>query len=205
MSNMFERIRKTLPVRLLGDSVLAGKAKPVKEVNAEILELGEKMVQTMYKHDGIGLAAPQVGVPLRMFALHVYTPEDENGNPLPVNSPGERELLPKMPLVFLNPEIVSRSEVKETRDEGCLSVPGLWAPVERPVSVVFKAQILGGGEICLECSGLLARAIQHEYDHLDGIVFVQRLADEDFNEIKSGIDKIVKKSGKKNFKLKRLK
>ncbi len=202
---MFERMRKTLPVRLLGDSVLAGKSKPVGAVTEEILELGEKMVQTMYKHDGVGLAAPQVGVPLRMFALHVYAPEDENGNPLPTTSPGERELLPKMPLVFLNPEIVSRSEVKETREEGCLSVPGLGAPVERPVSVVFRAQILGGGEICLECAGLLARAIQHEYDHLDGIVFVQRLSDEAFSGIKPGIDKIVRKSGKKNFKLKRLK
>ena len=202
---MFERMRKTLPVRLLGDSVLAGKSKPVGAVTEEILELGEKMVQTMYKHDGVGLAAPQVGVPLRMFALHVYAPEDENGNPLPATSPGERELLPKMPLVFLNPEIVSRSEVKETREEGCLSVPGLWAPVERPVSVVFRAQILGGGEICLECAGLLARAIQHEYDHLDGIVFVHRLSDEAFSGIKPGIDKIVRKSGKKNFKLKRLK
>lgn len=202
---MFERMRKTLPVRLLGDSVLAGKSKPVGAVTEEILELGEKMVQTMYKHDGVGLAAPQVGVPLRMFALHVYAPEDENGNLLPATSPGERELLPKMPLVFLNPEIVSRSEVKETREEGCLSVPGLWAPVERPVSVVFRAQILGGGEICLECAGLLARAIQHEYDHLDGIVFVQRLSDEAFSGIKPGIDKIVRKSGKKNFKLKRLK
>lgn len=202
---MFERLKKTLPVRLLGDSILAGKAKPVKEIDAEIMELGEKMVQTMYKHDGVGLAAPQVGVPLRMFALHVYTPEDENGNPLPAASPGERELLPKMPLVFINPEIVSRSEVKEVRDEGCLSVPGLWAPVERPVSVVFKAEILGGQEICVECAGLLARAIQHEYDHLDGIVFVQRLKDGDYSEIKPGIDKLVRKSGKKNFKLKRLK
>ena len=202
---MFERIRKTLPVRLLGDSVLAGKAKPVGNIDGEILELGEKMVQTMYKHDGVGLAAPQVGVPLRMFALHVYTPEDENGNPLPVNSPGERELLPKMPLVFINPEIVSRSEVMEEREEGCLSVPGLYAPVKRPASIVFHAQILGGREIQLECGGLLARAIQHEYDHLDGIVFVQRLEEKDLNSIKSGIDKIVKKSGKRNFKINHVK
>ena len=163
------------------------------------------MIETMYKNDGIGLAAPQVGVPLRMFALHVYMQEDENGNPVCGSSPGELELLPKMPLVFVNPEIVSRSEVIEEREEGCLSVPGLYAPVARPASVVLKAQILGGKEICLECGGLLGRAIQHEYDHLDGIVFVQRLKDEDLSSIKSGIDKIVKKSGKRNFKINRVK
>ncbi len=202
---MFGKEKKTLPVRLLGDSVLNAKAKVVRKIDAELFELGEKMIETMYRHNGIGLAAPQVGVPLRMFALHVYMDEDENGNPLCGNSPGELELLPKMPLVFVNPEIVSRSEVIEEREEGCLSVPGLYAPVKRPVSIVFQAQILGGREIRLECGGLLARAIQHEYDHLDGIVFVQRLEDEDLNAIKSGIDKIVKKSGKRNFKINRVK
>ena len=202
---MFEKLKKTLPVRILGDSVLAGKAKPVTKIDEELFELGEKMIQTMYKHDGVGLAAPQVGVSLRMFALHIYPPEDENGNPLSADSPGERELLPKMPLVLVNPVIVSRSEVQETRDEGCLSVPGLWAPVTRPVSVVLKAEILGGEKFELECGGLLARAIQHENDHLDGVVFVQRLSDDAFYEIKPKMDKIVKKSGKKNFKLKRLK
>ena len=202
---MFERRKKTLPVRLLGDSVLNAKAKVVRKIDDELFELGEKMIETMYKNDGIGLAAPQVGVPLRMFALHVYMQEDENGNLVCGSSPGELELLPKMPLVFVNPEIVSRSEVIEEREEGCLSVPGLYAPVARPASVVLKAQILGGKEICLECGGLLGRAIQHEYDHLDGIVFVQRLKDEDLSSIKSGIDKIVKKSGKRNLKINRVK
>lgn len=201
---MFEKIRKTLPVRILGDPVLAQKAKPVVKIDAELMELGEKMIQTMYKNNGVGLAAPQVGVSLRMFALHVYPPEDEDGNPLPVNSPGERELLPKMPLVFINPEIISRSEEKDTHEEGCLSIPGLWAPVTRSSTVVFKAQILGGNEITLECGGLLARAIQHEYDHLDGIVYVQRLTEADFSAVRRDMDKIVKKSGKRNFKIKRV-
>lgn len=201
---MFEKNRKALPVRILGDSVLAQKAKPVVKIDGELMELGEKMIQSMYKHNGIGLAAPQVGVSLRMFALHVYPPEDEEGNPLPANSPGEIELLPKMPLVFVNPEIISRGSETDTREEGCLSVPGLWAPVTRPSTIVFKAQILGGNEITLECGGLLARAIQHEYDHLDGIVFVQRLTEEDFSAVRRDMDKIVKKSGKKNFKIKRV-
>ena len=93
---MFERRKKTLPVRLLGDSVLNAKAKVVRKIDDELFELGEKMIETMYKNDGIGLAAPQVGVPLRMFALHVYMQEDENGNPVCGSSPGELELLPKM-------------------------------------------------------------------------------------------------------------
>ena len=202
---MFEKMKKTLPVRLLGDSVLNTKAKLVRKIDGEVADLAEKMVETMYKHNGIGLAAPQVGVPLRMFVLHVYPDEDEKGNPVYGNSPGEVELMPKMPLAFVNPEIVSYGKELEDFDEGCLSVPGLYAPVTRPTTVVFKAQLLDGREICLECGGLLARAIQHEYDHLDGIVFVQRLRDEDLNGIRPGLEKIIRKSGKRNFKINRVK
>ncbi len=202
---MFERLKKTMPVRLLGDSVLNAKAKPVAKITPEIKDLAKCMIETMYKHDGIGLAAPQVGIGLRMFVLHVYPAEDENGNLLPVESPGEAELLPNMPMALINPEIIERSSDLEERSEGCLSVPGLYAPVLRPTRIVIRATLLDGREICLECAGLLARAMQHEYDHLDGIVFVQKIDDPSFEKLKPGMDKIIKKSGKRSFKIKRLK
>ena len=90
-------------------------------------------------------------------------------------------------------------------EEGCLSVPGVWGVISRPSSIQIQAQNGDGKFFRLSADGYLARIIQHEYDHLDGIVFVQRLEEKDLNAIKSGIDKIVKKSGKRNFKINHVK
>ena len=196
--------KKILTVRTLGDNVLHVKAKMVSSVDNEIREFGKKLIETMYAKDDIGLAATQVGVPLRMVALHVDPPTDKAGNVIMPLSPGETELCPKMPLVLINPEIVSFSRALETREEGCLSVPKIYAPVERPVSVVLKAQLLDGPPVLLDCGGLLARAIQHELDHLDGVVFVQRVKSPDFEEILPALEKIIRKSGNKNYTIKRL-
>ena len=139
-----------------------------------------------------------------MVALHVDPPTDKAGNVVMPLSPGEMELCPKMPVVLINPEIVSFSKALETREEGCLSVPKVYAPVERPVSVVLKAQILDGPMIQLDCGGLLARAIQHELDHLDGVVYVQRVKSPDFEEMLPELEKIIRKSGNKDYTIKRL-
>ncbi len=196
--------KKTMTVRTLGDTVLHAKAKPVVKVDDEIRRFADVMIETMYAKDGIGLAATQVGVPLRMVSLHVDAPEDRDGKPLLPLSPGEMELCPKMPVVLLNPEIVSFSSVQEEREEGCLSVPKIYAPVLRPISVVLKAQLLDGPQVLLDCGGLLGRAVQHELDHLDGIVFVQRVASPYFEEILPALEKLIKKSGNKNYSLKRI-
>ena len=172
--------KKVMSVRTLGDRVLHVKAKPVQKIDDEIREFGKKLIETMYAKDGIGLAATQVGVTLRMVALHVDPPTDKAGNVVMPLSPGD------------------------TREEGCLSVPKVYAPVERPVSVVLKAQILDGPMIQLDCGGLLARAIQHELDHLDGVVYVQRVKSPDFEEMLPELEKIIRKSGNKDYTIKRL-
>jgi len=196
--------QKTMPVRTLGDPVLHIKAKAVEKIDDEIRRFGEVLIETMYAKDGIGLAATQVGVNLRMVALHVDPPTDKAGNMILPLSPGEMELCRKMPIVLINPEIISFSLATEIREEGCLSVPKLYAPVERPVSVVLKAQLLGGPAVRLDCGGLLARAIQHELDHLDGVVYVQRVKSPDFEAVLPALEKIIKKSGNKGYTIRRL-
>ena len=196
--------KKELTLRIIGDPVLNQVAKPVEKIDDSTVELAEKMLHMMYESNGIGLAAPQAGVSLRMFVLDIEPPEDEEGHPLPVSSPGEIQLLPQMPMAFINPEVTPIGTEESYFDEGCLSVPKLYAPVKRPEKVMLKATLLNGKEISIECGGLLARAIQHENDHLDGIVFVQKLEDEALETIKKGLDKILKKNGKSNYKLKRL-
>ena len=196
--------KKELTLRIIGDPVLNTVAKPVEKIDDSVKTLAKKMIQVMYDSNGIGLAAPQVGLPLRMFVLHIDPPEDDSGHPLPVSSPGEVRLLPEMPMAFINPEVTPVGTTETLFEEGCLSVPKLYAEVKRPERVMLKATLLDGSCIDVECAGLLARAIQHENDHLDGIVFVQKLEDEPLEGIRSGLEKILKKSGHQNYKLKRL-
>ena len=195
------RKKKTYSMKYLGEECLHRKVQDIGEITPEIRDLSETMLEIMRKHDGVGLAAPQIGVNLRLVVLDVPPPKD----PGAMLSPGERELLGQMPLVLINPRIESSSTVTDVCEEGCLSVPGgIYAPVERPVNVVVAGKLLDGEEFCLECTGLLARAFQHEIDHLDGIVFVQKVKDPDFEKALPGFKKIIKKSGAKNYQIKRL-
>lgn len=167
-------------LRLLtcGHPTLRRRAEPVAAVTPEIRELAERMVVTMLENEvvGVGLAAPQVGRSLRLIVLATHDP----AKPLsPTASAGELLLGPRMPLALVNPEVIWFSGETETRDEGCLSVPEVSGPVERPARVVLRASTLDGEVIQVECGGLLARCIQHEIDHLDGILFIDRLRDED--------------------------
>ncbi len=192
--------KKSLTMKYLGEACLHQKAARIEEITDDIRSLGEAMLELMYKHDGVGLAAPQVGISLRLVTLDVPEPK-EPGMP---QSPGERELLPQMPLVLVNPEIESFSAVTEVGEEGCLSVPKLYAPVERPVSVVLRSALLDGRQIRVDCGGFLARALQHELDHLDGVVYVQRVKDPDYAEILPQLQKIYKKYGPRGYKINRL-
>ena len=192
--------KKSLTMKYLGEACLHQKAARIEEITDDIRSLGEAMLEVMYKQEGVGLAAPQVGISLRLVTLDVPEPK-EPGMPL---SPGERELLPQMPLVLVNPEIESFSAVTEVGEEGCLSVPKLYAPVERPVSVVLKTTLLDGRQVRVDCGGFLARALQHELDHLDGVVYVQRVKDPDYAEILPQLQKIYKKYGPRGYKINRL-
>lgn len=149
-----------LDIVKLGEDILREKAEPVAEVNDEIRQLAEDMFDTMIEADGVGLAGPQVGKKLRMF---VAMADDD------------------VRRVFINPQIIKTSEELGDYDEGCLSIPQVYETIRRPVKVTVQALNENGKPFTLEADGLLARIIQHEYDHLDGIVFIDR-GDKDFAE-----------------------
>ena len=142
-----------LPVRLYGDPILRRRAEPVGAVTPEIAALLDDMVESMYDHVGIGLAATQVGIPLRMLVV------DEGRGAA---------------AVYLNPVIVE-SGGEETAEEGCLSLPGIFADLARAAWVVVEARGRDGSPIRQRATGLLARVFQHEIDHLDGVLFIDRL------------------------------
>lgn len=145
------------PILRLGDSILAEPTRPVEAITPEIEKLIDDMVETMYAAPGIGLAAPQVGVSLRIFVVDLSVGRD-----------------PSALSVMINPEFVER-EGMQLEEEGCLSVPGFTATVARPKRVVVKGLDRHGDEHRLEGTGLLARALQHEMDHLQSCLFVDRL------------------------------
>ncbi len=145
------------PIIRYGADVLHRPASPVTEITPEIHELIDDMIQTMYAAPGIGLAATQVGVPLRIFVADISV----GRNPADL-------------LTFVNPEFLERAGM-QLEEEGCLSVPGFNATVARPSRAVVKGLDRNGREQTVEASGLLARCFQHEIDHLDGLVFVDRL------------------------------
>ncbi len=147
----------TRNIRELGDDVLRKETKEVKDVNRRTKILIEDMFDTMYEANGVGLAAPQVGILKKIFVVDVG---DEDGN--------------KVPYVFINPEIVEREGV-QVGFEGCLSVPGKSGKVARAEKVKVRAFNEDMEEFELEAEGFLARAIQHEYDHLNGVVYVDKV------------------------------
>lgn len=181
-------------VKTYGHEVLKQKAASVDLADAELPSLVADMLEKVRQFDGIGLAAPQVGVSKRVVVFDVPDSDDSNSG-----SVGEAMLLPKMPLVVINPEIIAVSEDEFPYDEGCLSVPGIFGPVTRPANVIFRATLLDGSTIEYECGGLLARCIQHELDHLDGFLFVDRMSEDDRRNIEFKLFRLEKSGKKCNF------
>jgi peptide deformylase len=145
------------PIVRHGAPVLHQPSAPVDSITPDILTLLDDMVETMYAAPGIGLAAPQVGVPLRIFVVDLSVGRDPSGL-----------------ITMINPVFVERDGM-QLEDEGCLSVPGFNATVARPERVIMRGLNREGQEHTREGTGLLARAFQHEMDHLDGTLFVDRL------------------------------
>ncbi len=196
--------KRDLKVRYFGDPVLAAKAKNIDVITDDTRALSAAMLDVMYEKKGIGLAGNQVGVLQKIVVIDIGPEEDEEGNIIPPSTPGEQQLLPLMPVTLINPEILSTSGELCDFDEGCLSVPKLYANVKRPERVMLKTQLLDGSTVMAECGGLLARVLQHELDHLDGIVFVQKAEENDYAEIEKGVEKLIRKNGPRGFKVKRL-
>ena len=142
---------------LPNDLVLKQKARKVSTIDGSIQQLIDDMVETMQQASGVGLAAPQVGVPLRVIVLQM--PEGE-------------------PIAIINPEIVKRAGEREVT-EGCLSVPGYAGEIKRSVSVTVKGRNRQGKAIRIKATGLIAQALEHELDHLDGTLFIDRLESRD--------------------------
>lgn len=194
---MFFKKKKVMNVKTYGAQVLKKHAKKVDKIDDEIRELADSMLDTMRAFDGIGLAGPQVGAEMRIVAFGV--PMRQPDCPTPP-TPGELLLLPRMPFVVINPEIISSSSELESADEGCLSVPEIYAPVTRPALVMFRAVMVETGEVInVECGGLLGRCIQHELDHLDGKLFVDRLTEEDKKRVLAELQALKKRGEKNNF------
>jgi len=156
-----------------GHPVLRQRCRPVTQVDEALLQLVEDMLDTMIEAHGVGLAAPQVGEDLRLALVDVaFDPECITF--LKVNGE-DAELASIMPLVFINPELVFGQQ-KDTAMEGCLSIRGIRAEVRRPLTIKATLPQLDGSVLVIETDGLLARALQHEIDHLNGVLFVDRLS-----------------------------
>jgi len=161
-----------LPIVQFGDPILRKRCQRVKSVTEEVEVLVENMLETMHDAQGVGLAAPQVGIDVRLAVVDV-SHDPECVSLLRVNGE-EAQLEDIMPLVFINPDFELSGE-KERMEEGCLSIREIRTEVKRPSVVSGKFGQLDGTEIELETDGLLARVIQHETDHLDGVLFFDRM------------------------------
>jgi peptide deformylase len=151
--------KETLPILVVPDPILKARARQVVAADmAEVRALVPRMFATMYAAPGIGLAAPQVGVGLRVAVVDLMTSDKST------------------PYVLINPEVIASSEELATREEGCLSLPGQYADVTRPARVTIRYLDIEGARRQIDAEGLLCACMQHEIDHLDGVLFVDHLS-----------------------------
>lgn len=150
-----------MKIEIIGAPVLRDVAEDVTEFGEPLEKFAGQMVQTMIDNDGIGLAAPQVGLSKRFLVIGLPVDEDDSARKI---------------LAVANPEIIEEGEELVTMEEGCLSIPGISEEVTRPEAIKVRFQDLQGKTVETEFSGLLSRVFQHEYDHLDGVLFVDHLS-----------------------------
>ena len=156
-----------------GDPVLRAKGKRVEKIDDRIRELAQNLIETMHAANGVGLAAQQVGEPIQLTVLDVSQVEDR---PTQMKLNGENvDPATAMPLVLVNPQVELGRETGSAT-EGCLSFPEITGEIDRALSIRVQAQNLNGEPVEIETSGFLARAIQHEVDHLNGILFIDRMS-----------------------------
>lgn len=180
---------KKLRMRMLGDESLSKSVMPIMEVTEEIAVLAEMMFETMHEHRGIGLAANQVGINVSVIVLDAPEIDEDELAERPL-SPGEELLLPLMPVALVNPEIIAYSAELDLREEGCLSIPKVYGMVRRPVTITLRAQLLNGEKFIVEVGGFLARILQHECDHLKGVVYPDRMEVEHKARIEPKLERV---------------
>jgi len=154
---------------LYPDPTLRVRAAPVEGVDDDVRKIVRRMLEVMYEEQGIGLAAPQIGVSRRIFVLHV--PPNDDDRTLDSDPPSATD----GPMVFINPEITALEEAPEAFEEGCLSLPDIRGDVLRPPIATVKALDAKGNTFTMRCGGLLARCVQHEFDHLEGVLIIDRM------------------------------
>jgi peptide deformylase len=176
-----------LPINTYSDPVLSLKAKPLKGVDASTESLIAEMFETMYKAPGIGLAAPQIGHSIRLLVVDISTIE---------------EYAEFKPLVVINPRIVA-VRGRNSMEEGCLSVPGVVGDVIRASAITLHFRDEKFEEHTADFSGMMARVLQHEIDHLDGTLFVDRMDKRDRRKVQKGLDAIVQGRVKASYPLAR--
>ena len=147
------------PLIILPDPVLRQVSTAIETVDDDVRRLADDMIETMYDAPGIGLAAIQIGVPKRLLVIDLSREDEE-----------------KAPQVFINPEILTSSDARSTYEEGCLSIPDYYAEVERPASITIRHLNRDGKLIETEADGLLATCLQHEIDHLNGVLFIDHIS-----------------------------
>jgi peptide deformylase len=160
-----------LPIRIMGDPVLHAPADPVEDITDEIRTLVADMFETMDTAPGVGLAAPQVGVPLRIFT---YSYPDDDGQPwrgVAIN-----------PVLWIAPPVPGAPD-EDSESEGCLSFPGERFPLRRSERALLTGIDLDGAPVRIEVDGWRARILQHEFDHLDGVLYIDRLGDGDWKTV----------------------
>lgn len=174
-----------LPLAYYGNPILRKKGERVNEINDEIRQLIRDMEETMFAHDGIGLAAPQVKLSLTLFIINVPT------------QAADGQWIPAETRVFINPKILEHSEEEWLRGEGCLSIPNVYGTVSRPLKIKVEATDLEGKVFVEEFSGLPARTIMHENDHINGVLFIDRVRGRERQELEPYLRDIKKKLGSK--------
>jgi peptide deformylase len=157
-----------MEILTVGNELLRQKAQPVEKFDAPLVKTAEAMIEALREGKGVGLAGPQVGLLKRIFVVHIE---------------GD------VPRVFVNPSIIETSPETVKYEEGCLSIPGAWADVIRPRTVKVQAWNERGRPFTLETDGVLARVILHEYDHLEGILFIDRLSAPKRNRVLTKLEK----------------
>ncbi len=161
-----------LQITKLGHPVLRAKAEPVAAIDDVVRDLAADMLESMYAHDGCGLAANQVGVARRLIVIDT---REAHKRPSVLRMGGKSRPVHKhMPMILINPEL-ELLPARETGSEACLSIPGIHGDVDRAQTVRVRAVDLEGQALEFEAEGLLSRALQHEVDHLDGVLFIDRL------------------------------
>jgi peptide deformylase len=155
------------------DPVLRENCSPIEDITPELKTLMQDMLETMYDAPGVGLAAPQINIPIRLIVMDAAQKEDDE----------------KEPIIMINPKILSSSDDRSVYEEGCLSIPEYFAEIERPAIVKVGYRDEEGEEQERECEGLLGTVVQHEIDHLDGVLFIDYLS-------KLRRDRVIKKFAK---------